>query len=91
MLPLKDIIIGKADAINYYKSGDKDFQRRIYFLDDRFKEIFKSKSNLHLSMAEVNNQVEKCLVGLCNQGKRPSAEEPLGCYARWTDSPRTLK
>jgi hypothetical protein len=41
MLPLKEIIIGKADAINYYKSGDKDFLRKIYFNDEKFNEILK--------------------------------------------------
>lgn len=43
MKPINEITIGKADAINYYKGGDKDFLRKIYFNDDKFKEILNKK------------------------------------------------
>jgi hypothetical protein len=41
MKPLKEIIIGNADAINYFKSGDNEFFKRIFFNDEKFSEILK--------------------------------------------------
>lgn len=43
MLPLKEIKISKTDAINYYKGEDKEFLNKIYFNDDRFKDVLNSK------------------------------------------------
>ena len=44
MIPLKQIQICKADAINYYKGEDKDFLKKIFFNDEKFNDILKSKT-----------------------------------------------
>jgi hypothetical protein len=43
MIPLKEIEICKADAINYYKGEDKDFLHKIFFNDDQFKKALERK------------------------------------------------
>lgn len=43
MIPLDQIRISKTDAINYYKGEDKEFLNKIYFNDEKYKEVLKSK------------------------------------------------
>lgn len=43
MLPLEEIRICKADAINYYRGDDQDFLNKIFFSDIRFKKVLDSK------------------------------------------------
>jgi len=69
MIPINEIVIAKADAINYYKSGDKEFLRKIYFDDERFKEILKKEIYFLLgdkgtgktayAVNRANNETEK--------------------------------
>ena len=43
MKPLNQIIIGKADAVNYYKGVEKEFLNKTFFNDDKFREILKKE------------------------------------------------
>lgn len=43
MIPLEEIKICKADAINYYRGDDRNFLNKIFFSDVSFKKVLDSK------------------------------------------------